>query len=157
MGIKGQGGRLPFSSQSQAKINNIFRAARVQYANIAAKTALEIFRAYVPIDTETLQDSIKASVRGDVAIIEVPNVTLDYGKRNVKAKALALILEIGLGHAGAMLHRSRSNQAPGTQEGDPTADWFQKALSNTRQQLDPIGQQLIQQAAKRAMSVLING
>lgn len=145
-------GNKPFSNMSRSQVTAIFLQARIEFAELALKTGLEIFRNNVPVDTGALRDAITGRIENDKAVIEVPSIMI-HGE---DAHRLALVLNIGLSQAGKILLRRKSNQGKNAKQGTPTAHWVDNAIAETKEQLAPLGKRLIIKAANRAMGAMIN-
>lgn len=120
----------------------------------------EIIKGYVPIDTRTLQDSLKAySNNWKYGIIEVSDIILDYSEKaniignkavfdvqeQIRARVLARILDVGIGTFKVKpkkreLLRTRNADivTTGTSRRDPTRDWWENALSEIDSFITPI-------------------
>jgi hypothetical protein len=151
-----RGRQKPFKEFLGSEWTNIYRSklleASRRFSQIAESIALESLRAHVPFDTQNLKHSIESRPNGHFVIIEVPDAVLTYDKgKQIRAKALAAILEIGIGEAGQLLHRTRSNTAKGTKAGMPTKDWFKNAKTDIRQKLIPVAKELVKQAVSDAI------
>lgn len=93
----------------------------------------EIFRGYVPIDTELLKQNIKFEIHeinSDIKLQfeirgEVQNKDIRYEKNVINAIILGNILMAGKSKSGKELRRTKSNTFASA--GSPTADWFENA------------------------------
>lgn len=81
----------------------------------------------VPIDTETLKKegiTVVSNPNNEGLVIDifVNNLSLDYGRKSIRAKALGMILDIGLSRQNKALKRTQSQ--PKNPAGSPTEGWF---------------------------------
>jgi hypothetical protein len=90
---------------------------------------IDIFRGYVPIDTERLKQTIKGDIfeneKGYELRIWVENLDIPYDKKSINAISLGMLLERGRGRKNVRLLRTRSNEFAAGRT--PTEAWFQKA------------------------------
>lgn len=90
---------------------------------------IKIFKGFVPIDTQELQNNINGKIletnSGYELIIEVPSKDLSYGINSIR---LGLILERGRGKNGVRLKRTQGNTYAGIRT--PTQDWFKQATDS---------------------------
>jgi len=115
------------------KILNRARALARQKANRVRRRAQELLTSYVPIDQEGLKQACKAEIyetsEGFEIRLFVQDTNLQYdNKPSIKAKKLAMILAIGKGRSGVTLKRSKTNSEAA--KGEPTKEWFSKALAH---------------------------
>lgn len=100
------------------------------------KIGLDVFRGWVPIDTEQLKQNITGQVHetpvGFEIRIQVKNIDLSYEgkKRPINAVVLGLILEKGSRKRtgkGGRIQLTRTRNQDYAQAGDTTARWFENA------------------------------
>lgn len=92
-----------------------------------------IFKGYVPIDTEKLKSTINCFyIRkefGYIIVIEIEERELVYEEETINSIKLALKLERGQGFNGKLLKRTRDNIY--AKKGTPTRDWIEKAYNQS--------------------------
>lgn len=160
MPIRYHNGQLPGEIDYHAfgpAIDRVYDEAKIAYAHRALPIAIEILKGFVPIDTHALKDSIVGRVEGTRLHIEVQNIDLDYPDKTINARRLSLILELGRGKGGSLLHRSQSNKYPGTEKGRFTEGWYAKASHELAKRLEPIARELLANATREVFRILSNG
>jgi hypothetical protein len=140
------------------RIDEIFDAAESEFHDLAASEALNIFRGFVPIDTHTLQQNIKSIRDGDYTVVYIPDATLIYTQKpfHRDARRLAAILNVGVGRAGQLLNRTRTNTMPGTGAGQPTKGWLDDARQKSVDSMRPVARQLMRDAISQAIKAVFD-
>lgn len=139
-----------YSSQTQAKIQDLFQQAIDAFHQKAGKQGLEILKGYVPYDTRMLQKSLQVKrMSNNLTVVSVPNGSLFYPTGKIlNARDLALLLHIPVVR---QFRRSHSNLKPHTRAGEPTAGWLDFARREILGNADAIGAKLLEEAINKSM------